>query len=419
MKKERINKSELIDLADKRTKALDRADKAYRDHRKDDYDAAMADVDRLNEAIDMAQKLIAQEERDAALEQAHGGDRGLADVDRTAQIRASREYTRAFCNAVRARLAPVTARGRDGYDILLNALTEGVNENGGFLVPVDLQTRINELRRQFVNLRSLVHVEPVTAPTGYRVLDSAPTKGFTKMSEMGQVPTDDQPDFSRYEYKVEDFGLIVPISNDLLSDNDAALLEYLARWMAKKATLTENTLILSLLATVKSTTVAAGRELAAIKSALNVTLDPDIALNAAILSNQTSYNVLDLLEDSNNRPLLQPDISATSGYQIKGKHVTAVANRQLADTAEGSPLYIGDFTSAITLFDRQIMEFAATNIGGSAWRTNSTEGRAIMRLDVKQVDKDAVASLKLAAGGSGSASESDATDESGTTGAAG
>lgn len=391
------HRRKLLDLMAKRTLALKAAEAGLEANDKEAYDKAMAEITDLDGQIADVKALIAAYEA-APLEipEDSGGPSagdGLQDrADR--QRRGSNEYVRAFCDAIRRRVAPVQA-GSD-YAVLLDALTEGVDENGGYLVPVDLQTRINELRRQMVSLRELVTVEPVTTRTGYRVLDTAPTKGFTLLEEMGQIATDDQPVFSRLNYACKDYGLIVPISNDLLRDNDAGLLEYLARWMAKKSVLTENALILAILATLTPVSVAAGKELSAIKKALNVTLDPDIALNAVLLTNQSGYDLLDALVDGNGRPLLQPDLTAGTGYVFKQKPIRVAADRILASQEGGSPLYVGDFKSFITLFDRQVMEFTTTDIGGSAWRTNSTEGRAIMRLDVQKMDADAAAALLLA-----------------------
>lgn len=398
--KEKLRRK-LLDLMAKRTELVNAAGAAIEADKKEEYDQAMQDVADLDAKIKDVKDAIAALEATPAASPTNAvpSDNGIApeQADRTA-LRASNEYARAFCNAVRAGLTRETARNIEGARILLDALTEGTDADGGFLVPVDLQTRINELSRQFVDLSELVNVENVTTLTGYRVYDTAPTKGFTQVAEMGQIATDDQPSFGRINYSVKDYALIVPVSNDLLQDNDAGLMAYLARWMAKKSVLTKNTLILAQLAALTPTAVAAGGELAAIKKALNVTLDPDIALNAAIIANQTGYDLLDQLNDTTNRPLLQPDVTSGSGYQIKGKHITAVANRILADitgSSGGSPVYIGDFKQFLTIFQRMPMEFTTTNIGGNAWRTNSTEGRAIMRLDVKQVDTAAAAALKL------------------------
>lgn len=387
---------QLLDLMAKRNGFMDAAQTAFDNNDQAAFDAAMQNVSDLDTQIKNINALIAAHEAAPATPPA--GPSVPAADDAAAQLRASNEYVRAFCGAIRARMSPSMARDAGHFSVLMDALTEGVDKDGGFLVPVDLQTRINELRRQFVSLRDLVTVEPVTTLTGYRIMDAAPTAGFAMMSEMSEISTDDQPSFRRVGYSCKDYGLIVPISNDLLSDNDAGLMEYLARWMAKKAVITENKLILAVLAKLQPTAVAAGGELAAIKTVLNVTLDPDIALNAAILTNQDGYNCLDLLVDGHGRALMQPDITAGTGYQIKQKPVTSAANRLLASGEGGAPLYVGDFKSFITLFDRQVMEFTSTNVGGNSWRSNSTEGRAIMRLDLQQMDGEAVAALELAGG---------------------
>lgn len=383
----------LLDLTDQRARELTAAEAALDANEQDTYNSAMSNVAVLDEQIAQVQALIDARERTPAAPPTM--PQNTAPTGGGEALRASNEYVRAFCAAVRSRVSPATAQG-ERYAPLMDALTEGVDENGGFLVPVDLQTRINELKRQLVSLRSLVTVEHVTTRTGYRVLDTKPTAGFTQMDEMAEIPQDDQPAFKRIGYSVKDYGLIVPVSNDLLQDNDAGLLEYLARWMARKSTLTENSIILSLLSELTPTSVAAGEELAAIKTALNVTLDPDIALGASILTNQTGYNLLDQLTDDNLRPLMQPDVTTGTGYQIKGKHVTAVSNAIMADDAAGALMYVGDLSQYITIFDRMVMEYSTTNIGGDAWRTNSTEGRAIMRLDAQVIDDEAAVALVLA-----------------------
>ena len=389
---------QILDLKVDRARQWDAALEAHEANNKPAYDAAMAEVDKLDASIAEKQALVDKYVTPDP-DTVRGNTPGGAHNTNLTEMRSSNEYVRTFCDAIRNGITRRDARRSADYHILTDALTEGTDTDGGFLVPVDLQTRINELRRQFVSLRNLITVEPVTTLTGYRVLDTAPTKGFTKLSEMGDIPQDDQPAFSRYDFKVEDYGLIVPISNDLLRDNDAGLLQYLARWMAKKAVITENMAILGILAAIESsTTLEAGQEIVGLKKALNVTLDPDIALRARILTNQTSYDVMDNIEDNQGRPMMQPDITAGTGYRFKGKPITAIGNSFLKDDETGSPLYVGSFADAITMFDRQVMELATTNVGGKAWSTNSTEARAIMRMQMKQVDKEAVVAMKLAAG---------------------
>ena len=68
----------------------------------------------------------------------------------------------------------------------------------------------------------------------------------------------------------------------------------------------------------------------------------------------------------------------------------AVSNGQLPDTSSKPEFFIGDFREFATLFQRDAFEVASTDIGGNAWRTDSTEIRGITRLDVAKFDTAAV-----------------------------
>ena len=234
--------------------------------------------------------------------------------------------------------------------------------------------------------------------SGTRVIDTQPTKGFTKVAEFGTIARDDKPAFSSLDYKVEDYALILPVSNDLLSDTDEALLAYISRWLAKKQVITENTLLTTLLAELDdaATAATAANVVETLKKALNVTLDPAIAATAHFVTNQDGFNALDQLLDGNKRPLLQPDPSSPTGKMLFGRGVTVVSNGVLASAESKAPIYFGDFTQYGTLFRRQPLEIASTNIGGNAWVTNSTEVRAITRLDAKVFDAAAAAAVMLA-----------------------
>ena len=392
----------LNDLATQRAAQITAATAALEANDQTAYDAAMAKIGELDQQISQVRNLIAaQEATPAAVPSEAEQQRAEAAYRRATETRASNEYHRAFFDAVRARVNPeATAGAGERFGILLNALTESGNggADGGFLVPVDLQNRIIEISRELIDLSQLVTVEQVTTLSGYRVLDAAPTAGFTKVSEMGSIPKDQQPAFARVPYSVEDYALIVPISNDLLADNDAGLLEYLARWMAKKAVLTRNTIILSKLKSLTPTAVAAGKEIAGIKRVLNRGLDPAISRNAVLLANQSAYDCLDQLEDSTHRPLIQPDLTAPGAELFKRRPIHMIGDNLLANAETGAPLFIGDLKQFMTIFERQAMEFATTNVGGNAWGTNSTEGRAIMRLDARTMDTAAAQYLLLAGG---------------------
>lgn len=374
----------------------------------DGFEAAQAAVAAVNTEIDQLQAVITETERHGtpnpqggigAQYSAGNGEEDTEDTEDLQAVLSSREYTRAFCSAICAQAQGNTAALDIAVGNMRAALTQSggatPGEDGGFLVPVDLQTAINEQRRALHPLSELFTVEEVTAPTGYRVMDKHPTSGFTKISEMDNIPLDDQPKFTRIKYEVEAYSLIVPTSNELVSDNTAGLMAYLSRWFAKKGVNTENSLLISQINMLTPSAIPAGNEIGGIKAILNKLLDPAISLTSVILTNQDGFDKLDQLVDSNGRPLLQPDPTNATQYRFAGRNVHAVSNSMLASTGATAPIIIGDLKQFATLFRRQPLQVESTNVGGNAWRTNSTEIRGIMRLDAKTFDIEAAVLAEL------------------------
>lgn len=307
----------------------------------------------------------------------------------------SNEYARAFANAVRQGVTPKTGRGIEAYNVLFDALTIGggdtPGEDGGFLVPEDIDHQINELRRTLNPLAPLFGAENVSTNSGWRVMDSAPTTGMIAVDEMGEIQQGEQPSFSRVLYKLTKYAMFLPVSNELASDEVANLFAYLSRWFAKKAVITENGLLLGALGGLVAQDVAAGDEIKGIKTALNVALDPAISLTAGILTNQSGFNALDCLTDETGRPLLNPDPKTGTPKMANGRTIHVVSDAVLKNTGGSkAPLYIGDMKQYATLFKRNPLEILSTNIGGNAWRSDSIEVRGIQRMGVSKFDTAAV-----------------------------
>ncbi len=320
------------------------------------------------------------------------------------EMRGSNEYARAFCYAIRNGISPRKGRADERCKILYDAMTEGggdpAGEDGGFLVPVDIDNTIHELRRELSPLAELFSVETVTAPTGWRVIDTAPSSAMPSIDEMGTVANNsDQPLFGKVTYALAKYGLRIPISNELMNDEAANLMAYLGRWFAKKLVLTENSLLITALGTPSAALTTGSIEAdAAIKTILNKTLDPALSRSAVILTNQTGFDALDQLVDLNGRGLLQPDPTNATMMKMFGRRVVAVSDAQLPNLSTNSyaPFYIGDFREFATLFSKDGFEVASTDIGGDAWAKDSTEVRGIARLCVSKFDTAAVVARKLA-----------------------
>ena len=402
----------IYELKNQRKSMLDSAEAFLKEGKKSEYDEAMAKVKEMNAEIDSLDALDLERGRFndedskrveaynmiSAKKEAEAAERSLDEV------LGEREYARAFAKAIRNhvfRNDVMAGVGGEVYAPLRNALTiaggDPAGEDGGFLVPSDISTRINEVRRTVISLADLVNVENVTAPTGARPFDTTPTKGFTKINaELGAIPEDDQPVFGQIPYTTDTYGILIPISMQLVNDNDANLLEYLARWLGKKQVITENAIILAKLNTLQGTAVT-GSLFDAIKTALNVTLDPAIAMNAKILTNQTGFNLMDLQKDQSQNYIMQDDVTMRTGMTFASDQIVRQGDRFMPnDQSTGTPFYIGDFSQFMTLFRRKHLEIDATNIGGNAWKNYGYEVRGITRLGATVFDSAAAAKLTVA-----------------------
>jgi HK97 family phage major capsid protein len=275
-----------------------------------------------------------------------------------------------------------------------NQLSSGSGPDGGYIVPEDITTTINEMKMTVDALEQYVTVEPVSTDKGARTLEKrADSTPFQKLSEYGNpnaMGEMDSPQFDRLSYAIEDYAGFLPVPNNLLNDTDQALESYLRKWIAKKSRATRNSLILAALNALQKTVIA-GNVVDGIKKVLNVDLDPAFSIGGKIYTNQDGFNYLDTLKDADGNYILEKDITSPSGKAISGRQVIVLSNKTIATTAEGlAPFIVGDLKEAVVLWDRQQLLIDMTKEGGNTWRTNTTEFRAIEREDVTPWDDEAV-----------------------------
>ena len=376
----------------------------------------MDEINRQQGVIaDMQQRLnILQETYDSMQATQQAGLQSAPVQDEPSSrknLRASNEYARAFCYALSHGINPRNGRGNEHVKVLFDALTETggttPGEDGGFLVPIDIDNSIRELRRELNPLAPLFSEETVTAPTGWRVIDTQPTTAMPSINELGTIANNsDQPVFGKVSYSLTKYGLRIPISNELLNDEAANLMGYLSRWFAKKLVITENSLLLTALKTLTASALISGSITpeSAIKTILNKTLDPAISNNAVILTNQSGFDALDQLVDDMGRGLLQPDPTNATLLRIFSRRIVKVSDAMLHNTTTGTApnttdnaeFFIGDFKEFATLFRKDGFEVSSTDVGGSAWETDSVEVRGICRLGVSKFDTAAAVRRQLA-----------------------
>jgi HK97 family phage major capsid protein len=294
------------------------------------------------------------------------------------------EARMAFANVLRGKATPEERA----------LVTSSSNTDGGYLVPKDVSTQITELKRQYKSIREIIEVVPVGTESG-----SHPMEDLSTLSEL--VAFDDttsglpetNPKFTNIDWKVANYGAITPMARTFLQDETGGFLNYLIRFFAKKAVLTENKKAFAQMIVGK--TAKAVSSLAALKKVFNVDLDPAIADLAVVVVNQSAFQWLDELE-ADGKPLLQPDPTQPTRKLLFGKVVHVFADRELPNTTGATPksiMFVGAMTEAVKLFDRGVYEVAISTEAG--FTKNQHIARVIERFDVKQGDMGAYVYVNL------------------------
>lgn len=272
--------------------------------------------------------------------------------------------------------------------------SDGNDSAAGLTIPQDIRTAINTLVRQYDSLQQYVRVENVTTLSGSRVYekwtDVTPLKVMD--TEDGKIPDLDNPRLTIIKYLIKRYAGIITATNTLLKDTAENILAWLSSWIAKKVVVTRNQAIIALMGAVpKKATIANFDD---VITMINTSVDPAIIATSSLLTNQSGLNKLALVKTAEGKYLLEPDPTKPNSYLVKGKQVIVVADRWLPNggttNAPVYPLYYGDMSQAITLFDRENMSLLPTNIGAGAFETDTTKIRVIDRFDVKATDSEAL-----------------------------
>ena len=397
-----MNYQDFLELKHKRAEKLAQGQGLLEKKDLEGHKALLAEVEKLNAEIDAVEKQLAEEGRfsdgdsrmEAMAAQYRANQEDKAKGAAVDTIRRTNEYANAFAKALRAGATVKRARGVEGYEPLYKALQETGGDpegaDGGFLVPLDFDNLIHEYEKEYVDLAQFFAVENVRALSGWRAVEQGKRKALPKIAEMGTIGKDDQPKFAKVSYTVDKYGDRLPVSAELLEDNTAGLLQYLAGWFGPKYILTKNTLLLSLLTGLETeVALPAGSEAKELRKALITKLNTAHSMAATLLTNQNGYAEMDGWEDANKRPLLVPNPADPNVYRLSGRRVVYGDNDLIPDETTKHPIYVGNFKALGTLFVRKGIEMAATDVGGDAWATDSYEIRALCRLDAVAMDKKA------------------------------
>ena len=278
-----------------------------------------------------------------------------------------------------------------------NSMNEGTPADGGYTVPEDIQTKINERRSAKASLIDLVDVESVTTNKGSRTFKKRSQQtGFQKVGEGAKIGAKATPQFERLDYAIGKYAGYFPVTNELLEDSDAAITSVLTAWIGDESRVTRNNIIRTAINTKAKTALAS---LDDIKKALNVTLGAAFKSTSRVVTNDDGLQYLDTLKDNDGKYLLQPNpanpmqLRLCAGATIVP--VTVIPNDDLPSDVSTAkkrkiPMIIGDLKEGIKFFDRKNLTITASNLAAAgdlnAFEEDLTLFRAIEREDCQVKD---------------------------------
>lgn len=364
-------------------------------------------LDSINEKKALVQNLVA----DGKLEEARSEKEQLMELQNKFDILKDIEDEEAI--NMQQRAAENTAKpveeknsvkefanaARNGFRVN-NSMNEGTPEEGGYTVPEDIQTKINEYRTARASLIDLVDVETVTTKKGSRTFKKRSQQtGFVKVGEASKIPGKNTPKFERLDYEISKYAGYFPVTNELLEDSDQAITNVLINWIGDESRVTRNNIIRTTINTKAKVTLTG---LDDIKKTINVTLGSAFKATSKVITNDDGLQYLDTLKDADGKYLLQPNPAEPMQLRLCAGStiipVFVIPNGDMpSDVATAGkrkiPFIIGDLKEGVKFFDRKQLSILTSTIAQvgnlNAFEEDLTLYRAIEREDCRTKDTEA------------------------------
>ena len=270
--------------------------------------------------------------------------------------------------------------------------TEGVEA----VIPQEVVTPVLSLKNDQYNLAKYVTVKSVSTGSGsYPIVTRYNTAVLATKEELAEMGDVDANMFQNVKYDVKTRAGKIALSNEVIDDSAVDIVGEVKTQLQKLVDNTNNTEIIKILtgSTFTKKTVANVDDL---KEVFNVELDPALQATSTWLVNQSAFQELDTMKDNEGRYLLQPDVTAASGFSLLGQPVVKISNKFLPDNSDGShPMILGDLSEAVALFQRnqitaQWDKFDSYSQGLSV----------VVRNDYQPISSDAAFNISLKVSGS-------------------
>lgn len=362
----------ILELREKRAKAWDAA-KAFLDSHRTDKGTLSAEDDatysRMEQDISDLGKEIARMERREALDAELNKPvnhpitgKPASDQQPEKKGRASDEYKRNFWNAMRLQGNPYEIR---------NALQEGTDSEGGYLVPDEYERTLVETLEEENIFRQLAKI--IQTSSGDRKIPVVATKGTASWIDEEGAYTESDDSFGQVSIGAYKLGTMIKVSEELLNDSVFDLESYISREFARRIGAKEEEAFFTGDGSGKPLGILAasgGAETGiTAASATAITADELIDLfyslkapyrrNAEWLLNDSTIKAVRKLKDGSGQYLWQPSLTAGTPDLLLGRPVRTSAYMP-AVAAGAKTIAFGDF-SYYWIADRQGRSFKRLN----------------------------------------------------------
>ena len=363
----------ILELREKRAKAWEAA-KAFLDSHRNEKGVLSAEDDaaytRMEKEITDLGKEIARLERQEAFERELSqplnkpltGRPVSGGVEKEKTGRASDEYRTSFWDMMRSK-APLPS--------VVNALQEGTDSEGGYLVPDEYERTLVEALEEENVFRQLAKV--IRTSSGDRKIPVVATKGTASWIDEEGAYTESDDSFGQVSIGAYKVGTMIKVSEELLNDSVFDLESYIAKEFARRIGAKEEEAFftgdgsgkpLGILAatggaetgvTATSSTAVTADEL----MDLFYSLKSPYRKKAVWVLNDSTIKAVRKLKDSTGQYLWQPSLVAGTPDTLLGRPVKTSAYMPVI-AAGAKTIAFGDF-SYYWIADRQGRSFKRLN----------------------------------------------------------
>ena len=320
--------------------------------------------------------------------------KNISDEDKTG--RASNIYKKSFWNLMRSKVVNPT---------VLNALEEGTNSEGGYLVPDEFEHTLVEALEEENIFRTLAHV--ITTSSGDRKIPVVASKGNASWVDEEGTITDSDDAFNQVSIGAYKLGTLIKVSNELLNDSAFDLEGYISKEFARRIGAKEEDAFFNGDGSGKPIGIfnaTGGADVGVTAaSATSITADEVIDLfyslkapyrkNAVWVLNDSTIKAIRKLKDNNGNYLWQPSLTAGTPDTILGRPV--FTSSFVPEIKAGNKtIAFGDF-GYYWIADREGRNFKKLNELYAA--TDQTGFVATQRVDGKLILPEAIKVLKMKA----------------------